>query len=110
MNALEDLNDRIDYSPKFEASRVKIAVLDTGIDFEDSFIRGAKDRIQGYKNWADDRKDLDDRQQVYDASGHGTHVTALLLKTAPEADVYVARVADQNGCLVAAQKISEVGC
>jgi hypothetical protein len=110
MSALEDLIDRIDYSPKFESARVKVAILDTGIDLEDSFIRGAKDRIRDCKNWADDREDLDDRHQVHDASGHGTHVAALLLKTAPEADVYIGRIADQNGCMISPEKISEVSC
>lgn len=110
MNALEDLIDRIDYSPNFESSKVKVAILDTGVDLEDSFIRGAKDRIRDCKNWADDREDLDEHHQVHDASGHGTHVAALLLKTAPEADVYIGRIADQNGCMISPEKISEVSC
>jgi subtilisin family serine protease len=90
------------------ASRIKIAVLDTGIDWGDSFIRGARERLKGWRNWADDRQQLDEREQVYDASGHGTHVAALLLKTSPESDVYVGRVADANGCMIAPEKIAEV--
>jgi hypothetical protein len=35
-------------------------------------------------------------------------VAALLLKTSPESDVYVGRVADANGCMIAPEKIAEV--
>jgi hypothetical protein len=110
MSARDSLIDRIriDDSNKFETSRVKVAVLDTGIDWSDSYIRGAEDRIVEWKNWADDRDDKDSQHQVYDSAGHGTHVTALLLKTAPEAKVYISRVADQNGAMIAAERIAEV--
>jgi subtilisin family serine protease len=108
MSARDRLIDRIDYSNKFETSRVKVAVLDTGVDWNDSYIRGAKDRIMEWKNWADDREGQDSQQQVHDDAGHGTHVTALLLKTAPEAKVYISRVADQNGSMIVAERIAEV--
>jgi len=108
MGARDSLIDRIDYSNKFETSRVKVAVLDTGIDWSDSFILGAKDRIIEWKNWTDDREDQECRQQVHDSAGHGTHVTALLLKIAPEAKVYISRVANQHGAMVGAEKIAEV--
>lgn len=108
ISARDSLIDRIDYSNKFETSRVKIAVLDTGIDWSDSYIRGAKDRIMEWKNWADDRQEQDSQQRVHDDAGHGTHVTALLLKTAPEAKIYVSRVADQNGATISAERIAEV--
>lgn len=108
MSARDGLIDRIEYSDQFETSRVKVAVLDTGIDWNDSYIRGAKERIKGCKNWADDRQEDEGQQEVHDTSGHGTHVTALLLRTAPEALIYVSRVADQNGDMVSAEKIAEV--
>lgn len=91
-----------------DVSRIKVAVLDTGIDWEDSYVRGARDRIQGWRNWADDRKELDEQKGVRDASGHGTHVAALLLKTSPESDIYVGRVADANGSMITPEKIAEV--
>jgi subtilisin family serine protease len=108
MRACHNLMDRIDYSDKFETSRVKIAVLDTGIDWSDSYILGAKDRIADWKNWAGDLQDRDSKQQVHDNAGHGTHVTSLLLKTAPEAQLYVCRIANQNGAIVSPKKIAEV--
>lgn len=112
MSACDKLMDRvmgrIDCSNRIETSRVKIAVLDTGIDWNDSYIRGAKDRIVNWKNWADDRQDKDSQQQVHDSAGHGTHVTALLLKTAPEAKIYVSRVANHNGAMISPEMIAKV--
>lgn len=113
MSARDKFMDRvlgqIDYSNRIEHSRVKIAVLDTGIDWNDPYIRGAKDRIVDWKNWADDdHQDKDSKQQVHDGAGHGTHVTALLLKTAPEAKVYVSRVANQNGAMISPEMIAKV--
>lgn len=110
MTARDGLMDRIEYSEKFDASRVKVAVLDTGIDWNDPLVRGAKERIVKWKNWAGDCEDQapDSPQQVHDEAGHGTHITALLLRIAPEAKVYIGRVADRNGAMVAAEKIAEV--
>jgi subtilisin family serine protease len=110
MTARDGLMDRIEYSEKFDASRVRVAVLDTGIDWNDPLIRGAKERIVEWKNWAGDREDQapDSPHPVHDEAGHGTHITALLLKIAPEAKVFIGRVADRNGAMVAAEKIAEV--
>jgi hypothetical protein len=91
---------------------VKIAVLDTGIDLTDSFLRGAG-RIIETKDWADPtsklvllgRKPL---PSAFDAAGHGTHITALLLQIAPDCDVYIGRVADASGSMVEPDKIAEV--
>ncbi|KAK5167686.1 uncharacterized protein LTR77_007385 [Saxophila tyrrhenica] len=79
------------YSSKrgsIKAERVKVAVLDTGYDPDASFFdRPRTDRIKGWKDWADGS------EISVDESGHGTHVVSLLMKVAPYADVYVARVA-----------------
>ena len=91
-----------------DASRVKVAVLDTGIDWADPFIRGIKERIQGWKNFADNLQNVNGPEEVHDAAGHGTHVAALLLKTSPESDVFIARIADSNGSMVEPEKIAEV--
>jgi hypothetical protein len=45
---------------------------------------------------------------TFDASSHGTHIAALLLQIAPDCDVYVGRVADASGKMVAPDKIAEV--
>lgn len=68
--------------------RVKIAILDTGIDrnhraFQDEF---SKARIKKTEDF------LDSGGKGHDVCGHGTHCLGLLRKVAPEADIYVARV------------------
>jgi hypothetical protein len=35
-----------------------------------------------------------------DTHGHGTHGASVLLRTAPNADLYIARVTDQGGNLI----------
>lgn len=68
---------------------VKIAVLDTGVDSKDPFIKGATktNRIKALKSF------VKGDESTEDGSGHGTHVAALLLNVAPDAQIYVAKVA-----------------
>ncbi|MCJ1249359.1 hypothetical protein MMC30_006582 [Trapelia coarctata] len=78
--------------------RVKIAILDTGIDLthpdfskldEDHPEYGIyKDRVKGCQSF------VSSKTEDGDSSGHGTHSAALLLKLAPKANVYVARVVE----------------
>lgn len=71
-----------DYPP------VRIAVLDTGVDSKHPFIKGAmKYRIKERRNFV---KGDDSNEDDY---GHGTHVAALLLRVAPDAQIFVAKVA-----------------
>lgn len=72
---------------------VKIAVLDTGVDSKVPFIKGAMkiNRIKGLRSF------VKGDESTEDGFGHGTHVTALLLNVAPDAQIYVAKVAqDEN--------------
>ncbi|KAI6091062.1 hypothetical protein F4821DRAFT_211082 [Hypoxylon rubiginosum] len=90
-------------------TRVKIAVLDTGIDLEHEDFRAARatsfiggrpksapgedpqtDRIKEKRNFCGD----EDCVQDYD--GHGTQVAGIILRLAPRADIYVARICDGN--------------
>ncbi|KAH7309953.1 hypothetical protein BKA65DRAFT_485176 [Rhexocercosporidium sp. MPI-PUGE-AT-0058] len=80
--------------------RVKIAILDTGIDLshpdfkEDQSVSRTNRRIKIPEDF------LDVDGKAHDTCGHGTHCVGLLRKVAPEADIYVARVAkDFNGAL-----------
>ena len=68
--------------------RIKIAVLDSGVDEDDGVIRGAikTKRIVARKSWVGNDEDH------HDTYGHGTHVVRLLRKTAPTADIYVAKI------------------
>lgn len=72
--------------------RVKIAVLDTGVDlkqinFWDKVTSGRNPRIKSRKDF------LDPDNKGRDWSGDGTHCVGIIRRVAPEADVYIARVA-----------------
>lgn len=74
---------------------VRVAILDTGIDATHPEIRVALEekRIAGQRGFPDSLDPLCDRH------GHGTHGISVLMKTAPNAIIYVARVADNDGNL-----------
>ncbi|OPB42086.1 hypothetical protein A0O28_0032030 [Trichoderma guizhouense] len=65
--------------------RVRIAVLDTGINTNDKMIRSATSRIKGRRSWVG---------SIEDTYGHGTHVTRLLLQMAPAAEIFIAKISD----------------
>ncbi|RTE81984.1 hypothetical protein BHE90_003558 [Fusarium euwallaceae] len=74
--------------------RVRIAVLDTGVDFGHAGIADAKEKGRIRDEWCHswvgaDAKDEDDEL-------HGTNCAYLLHKSAPEADIYIAKVFNQN--------------
>jgi len=74
--------------------KIRIAVIDSGIRKDDPSIRGARSakRIQdkNCRNFSSsDPKDWDDKVN------HGTRVTRLLLKVAPESELFIAKVSDQ---------------
>lgn len=80
------------------ARRIRIAVLDTGLHLPKSAKNTFSKRLPVCRSWLDpssfphgDPSSGDD-----DTDGHGTHATGLLLKLAPFADVYVARVFDNH--------------
>jgi hypothetical protein len=81
--------------PKFpdRCSRIRIAILDTGLDMNHPYIKAREDRIKDIRSWVND---LDGKQEwkTGDASGHGTHVASLLLDVAPDCDIYIARIAE----------------
>ncbi|KAI9853501.1 MAG: hypothetical protein M1813_002206 [Trichoglossum hirsutum] len=89
--------------PKGRKSRVRIAILDTGIDGTYPVFRSHWKQIKRIRSWVG--QDVEDvygngatslpllRKVVQDDYGHGTHTAALLVKVAPGADVFVARIA-----------------
>jgi subtilisin family serine protease len=90
--------------------RFKIAVLDTGLDRGHDDFKQARtkefkgdagnvadpapgekpqnDRILGWHNFCPDKPEDD----VDDLDGHGTQVAGIILRLAPNADLYIARV------------------
>jgi len=68
---------------KEEGKRIKIAILDTGIDLKNSWIQQKAGRI---RCWPND-------ELCEDTDGHGTQVAYLLLRLAPHAQIQVAKIA-----------------
>ncbi|GLA16157.1 hypothetical protein AnigIFM62618_002726 [Aspergillus niger] len=84
--------------------RVRIAILDTGYDDNAPFFFSpdVMERLKGWKDWADGSI------QPEDCHGHGTHLVSLVLKCAPDADIYVARIAKRpQQLLSASEKVAE---
>ncbi|KAI1478324.1 subtilisin-like protein [Daldinia eschscholtzii] len=79
--------------PKAQKVDIRIAVLDTGIYFneEDTLLEGGKDRI------IEKRSFLSKNQHLWiDSYGHGTHIVRLLLRFAPRADIIVAKISESK--------------
>lgn len=72
--------------------RVKVAVLDTGLDLDHPDIQANRERIKEVKAWLPPET----TRSEGDVSGHGTHVTSLLLAIAPDCDVYVVKIAEHQ--------------
>ena len=71
--------------------KIRIAVLDTGIDPTDRMIKPAMSRIIDKRSWVGSIP-----ESYMDKYGHGTHVTRLLLRMAPAAEIYVAKITDNK--------------
>lgn len=76
--------------------KLRIAILDTGVDMSHPEISAQKARIKKRKAWvqASTHKLQAEDEDVH---GHGTHATALLLRLVPHADIYFARVSSKDG-------------
>ncbi|KAK0707768.1 peptidase S8/S53 domain-containing protein [Lasiosphaeris hirsuta] len=90
-------DEAIPYEEEPSAPRVKVAILDTGLDRSTTSIQAYSERIVEVQSWLPPRDGL--ASNGTDKSGHGTHVAGLLLTMAPDCDVYVAQIADENGLI-----------
>lgn len=76
--------------------RIRIAILDTGLQLPEECGFIYSDRVRECRSWVgplgngDGDGDLENGN--VDINGHGTHSTGLLLEVAPNADIFVARV------------------
>jgi len=70
--------------------KIRIAIIDTGIDENDIIIETAMEegRIKARRGFMNN---MDDYKDCY---GHGTHVARLLLELAPQAELYIAKVSN----------------
>ena len=92
----------IDENRKDGQKRVRIAILDTGVDMAHPQIRAARDanRIGAFFPDFPDQTSHSDFTSTYpfrDLHGHGTHGASVLLRTAPNATIYIANVVDGDG-------------
>ena len=71
---------------------IKIAVLDTGVDLTHPDMRACEDHIKGQLNWIGGQ----DMSNISDSSGHGTYTAGLLLDYAPDADLFIAKIAEKS--------------
>lgn len=75
-----------------DQARIKVAILDTGVDENDEAIKRAEsDESLIRENCVGFPKTLN---PLHDRNGHGTHVASVLLRTAPFTSLYIARIAD----------------
>ncbi|KAJ3549806.1 hypothetical protein NM208_g304 [Fusarium decemcellulare] len=81
--------------------RVKIAILDTGIDIlgDNEALYNCDPKIV-YRDW------IENDTGWQDADGHGTHLAVLLRKIAPEAAIHVARVFKKKPRIAASATIA----
>lgn len=91
-NLLSSIYHYVD--PAFDlAEPVRIAILDSGLDPENPFLiedqQLPNPQIKEARSFVHGTEPHDIRDEI----GHGTHALGLLLKVAPGAEIYVARVA-----------------
>ncbi|KAF2106155.1 hypothetical protein BDV96DRAFT_339008 [Lophiotrema nucula] len=81
-----------------ETENVRIALIDTGIDREDTHIREAiaDQRITECRDFVNGPYAAPDPNDSQDKIGHGTHIAKLVLDTAPLAKLYIAKIADDK--------------
>ncbi|KGO52975.1 Peptidase S8/S53, subtilisin/kexin/sedolisin [Penicillium expansum] len=83
--------------PEHRSRKIRIAVIDSGVDRHDPIIGPAcKDgQIRECRNFSSQ-----DPKQWDDKLGHGTMVTRLLMRVSPEAELFIAKVSsDTEHCI-----------
>ncbi|KAG7438611.1 Minor extracellular protease Epr [Fusarium oxysporum f. sp. raphani] len=79
----------VDIPTDYPHKRVKVAIIDTGFCANDDlFFINAERRIRNCRSFIGKETDWED------IHGHGTHVARLVLRHAPECEVYVAKISD----------------
>lgn len=73
-------------------SAVKIAVLDSGVDDTHNSLDSGQ--IVAQRNWTSSKF----KKSVRDVEGHGTFTASLLIDFAPDAELYVAKIAEKELC------------
>lgn len=87
---ISSLSRSFDFTRPPEQEKIRIAILDSGMDETDPKIRPAIKfgRINALKN----KNFVGKPEDLQDTHGHGTHVTRLLLEVAPAAEIYMGKI------------------
>ena len=88
-------NKVMDRRRKDNDKKVKVAILDSGIDashpqFSKYPMDGGMSRFRGFGDH--NCRDWTGSSATHDRVGHGTHAAALVLKVAPKAELYIAKI------------------
>ncbi|KAK7423676.1 hypothetical protein QQX98_000866 [Neonectria punicea] len=70
---------------------VKIAVLDSGVDESHNALDTGQIKLK--RNWTSKFK-----KAIYDHEGHGTFTASLIIDYAPDAELYIAKIAEKEPC------------
>ncbi|CEI41732.1 unnamed protein product [Fusarium venenatum] len=76
---------------KSTSTPVKIAILDTGIERGHALVEPREDSLKGKKNFYNPLQ-----TNVADTHGHGTFTASLIMDYAPDAELYIAKIADKE--------------
>ena len=94
---LPKFRDLIQYNRTHFQQRIKVAIFDTGIDRNDVFMKrflphNEAGFIENYC-WAYPNS----LHPLEDKNGHGTRCASLLLRTAPDIELFVVRIMNDDG-------------
>ncbi|KAM0227188.1 hypothetical protein ACHAPO_011725 [Fusarium lateritium] len=76
---------------KSTSAPVKIAILDTGIERGHALVEPREESLKGKKNFYNPLQ-----TDVADRHGHGTFTASLIMDYAPDAELYIAKIADKE--------------
>jgi subtilisin family serine protease len=83
----------------WRAKKIRIAIIDTGVDDEDdNLIEAARQsgRVKDCCGFINDSSSNPDYNDYKDVNGHGTHVARLMLEVAPAAEIFIAKVSNET--------------
>lgn len=85
------------------SSPVKIAILDTGIDRNHNSFEAREENIKAKLNFYNNSE-----KSIPDVNGHGTFTASLILDYAPDSELYIAKIADEENATPNAKVVVDV--